>query len=41
MKVLFVCRGNIGISQITQALYNKYLKKESFSAGNKVFEKKV
>ncbi len=34
MKVLFICKANIGRSQIAEALYNKYTNsKEAFSAG--------
>ena len=36
MKVLFVCRANVGRSQIAQALYSKITSFESASAGTKV-----
>jgi protein-tyrosine-phosphatase len=39
MKVLFVCRGNVGRSQMAAALFNKYSGEEAFSAGTKVFDK--
>lgn len=38
MKILFVCRGNVGRSQISKALFNKYSKWKSESAGTIVFE---
>ena len=38
MKILFVCRGNVGRSQIAEALYILYGNKENevFSAGTKL-----
>jgi len=34
MKILFVCKANVGRSQIAEALYNKYTNsKDAFSAG--------
>ena len=36
MKVLFVCRGNVGRSQMAQALFEKLSGLKSFSAGTKV-----
>lgn len=39
MKILFVCRGNVGRSQMAAALFNKYSKIKTFSAGTKVFDK--
>ncbi len=39
MKVLFVCRGNVGRSQMAVALFDKYSGEKAFSAGTKVFEK--
>jgi protein-tyrosine-phosphatase len=36
MRVLFVCRGNVGRSQIAEALFNKMTGLKSFSAGTKV-----
>ena len=39
MKILFVCKGNVGRSQIAAALFNKYSGMKAFSAGIKVFEK--
>ncbi len=38
MKVLFVCRGNVGRSQMAAELFTKYSGIKSFSAGIKVFE---
>jgi protein-tyrosine-phosphatase len=38
MKVLFVCTGNIGRSQIAEAVFKKYSKHPVFSAGTKVHE---
>ena len=38
MKILFVCRGNVGRSTIAAALFTKYSGVEAFSAGTKVFE---
>ena len=39
MKVLFVCRGNVGRSQMAEVLFNKLSKHKSYSAGIKVNEK--
>lgn len=39
MKILFVCKGNVGRSQMAAALFNKYSGIKAFSAGTKVFEK--
>ena len=39
MKILFVCRGNVGRSQMAVALFYKYSGIKAFSAGTKVFEK--
>jgi protein-tyrosine phosphatase len=34
MKILFICKANVGRSQIAEALYNKYTNsKDAFSAG--------
>ncbi len=34
MKVLFICKANVGRSQIAEAIYNKYTNsKDAFSAG--------
>ncbi len=43
MKILFVCRGNVGRSQIAEALFRKKFadKYEVFSAGTKVGEERV
>lgn len=38
MKILFVCRGNVGRSQMASALFTKYSGIRAFSAGTKVFE---
>jgi protein-tyrosine-phosphatase len=38
MKVLFVCRGNVGRSTIAAALFTKYSGIKAFSAGTKVLE---
>ena len=38
MKILFICRGNVGRSQMAAALLTKYSKIKSFSAGTMVFE---
>jgi protein-tyrosine-phosphatase len=38
MKVLFVCRGNVGRSTMAAALFTKYLGIKAFSAGIKVLE---
>ena len=38
MKVLFVCRGNVGRSQMAAVLFTKYSGIKAFSAGTKVFE---
>ena len=38
MKILFVCRGNVGRSTMAAALFTKYSGVEAFSAGTKVFE---
>lgn len=39
MKTLFVCRGNVGRSQMAAALFHKYSGEDAFSAGTRVFEK--
>lgn len=40
MKILFVCRGNVGRSQIAEALFNDLSKNHrAISAGTKVFDK--
>lgn len=41
MKVLFVCRGNVGRSQMAEAIFNKVSPDgyTSISAGTKVFDK--
>lgn len=40
MKILFVCRGNVGRSQIAEALFNNLSKNhEAISVGTKVFDK--
>ncbi len=40
MKILFVCRGNVGRSQIAEALFNSLSKNhKATSAGTKVFDK--
>jgi len=38
MKILFICKGNVGRSQIAEGLFNKYIKGdyESVSAGIKI-----
>ena len=36
MKVLFVCRGNVGRSQMAQALFEKLSGLKSFSVGTRV-----
>ena len=38
MKILFVCKGNVGRSQIAEALFNKHFgdTHKSFSAGTKI-----
>ena len=36
MKVLFVCRGNVGRSQMAEALFEKLSEMKSFSVGTKV-----
>ncbi len=38
MKILFVCRGNVGRSQFAEALFNKYIKGDfkASSAGTKL-----
>lgn len=38
MKVLFVCRGNVGRSQMAEALFTKYTGLKAASVGTKVFE---
>ena len=38
MKVLFICRGNVGRSQMAAALFTKYSGIKAFSAGTKIFE---
>ena len=38
MKVLFVCRGNVGRSQMAEALFTEYTGIKAFSAGTKVFK---
>jgi len=40
MKVLFICRGNVGRSQMAAALFTKYSGIKAFSAGTKIFEEK-
>lgn len=40
MKILFVCRGNVGRSQIAEALFNNLSKNhKAISVGTKVFDK--
>jgi protein-tyrosine-phosphatase len=39
MKVLFVCRGNVGRSQIAAELFSKYSGEKASSAGTKVFDR--
>lgn len=40
MKILFVCRGNVGRSQIAEALFNSLSKNhKAISVGTKVFDK--
>ena len=40
MKLLFVCRGNVGRSQIAEAFFNNLLKNhKAISVGTKVFNK--
>lgn len=36
MKLLFVCRGNVGRSQMAEALFKKYSEMNAISAGTKV-----
>lgn len=36
MKTLFICKGNVGRSQMAEALYKKYKEGESVSAGTKI-----
>ena len=36
MKILFVCRGNVGRSQMAEALFKKYSGMDSISAGTRV-----
>jgi len=38
MKILFVCRGNVGRSTMAAALFTKYSGIKAFSAGTKVLE---
>ena len=38
MKILFVCRGNVGRSQMAEVIFNKYSKHKAISAGTKVYE---
>ncbi len=38
MNVLFICRGNVGRSQMASVLFTKYSGIKAFSAGTKVFE---
>ena len=40
MKVLFVCRGNVGRSQMAAVLFTKYSGIKTFSAGTKLVEEK-
>ena len=39
MKILFLCRGNVGRSQMASALFNKYTGLKTLSAGTKVLDK--
>ena len=40
MRVLFICKANVGRSQMAEALFNKYSKKnKAFSAGTDVGDK--
>lgn len=36
MKILFICRGNVGRSQMAEALFKKYSGMDAISAGTKV-----
>src|SRR3989344_5808999 len=38
MKILFVCRGNVGRSQMAEALFSNYSNHKVYSAGTKVYE---
>lgn len=38
MKILFVCKGNVGRSQMAAALFTKYSGTRAFSAGTEVFD---
>ncbi len=40
MKILFICRGNVGRSQMAAALFTKYSGIKACSAGTKIFEEK-
>ena len=40
MRILFICRGNVGRSQMAEALFTKYTGLKAFSAGTRVFENK-
>jgi len=40
MKILFVCRGNVGRSQMAEVIFNKYSKHKSSSAGTLILENK-
>ncbi len=40
MKILFVCRGNVGRSQIAEVIFNKYSKHKSSSAGTSILGNK-
>ena len=40
MKILFVCRGNVGRSQMAEVIFNKYSKHKSSSAGTLILGNK-
>jgi protein-tyrosine-phosphatase len=41
MKVLFICKGNVGRSQMAEAFYNKLSKNEEvFSTGAKNYHRR-